>query len=119
MNIDTDLRFTEYQHKATDTAIYPDSGTGSAAALSYVTLGLVGEAGEIANKVKKIVRDDDSIVTEAKRVAVAAELGDVLWYLSQLAWELNVSLADLAEENLHKLAGRKVAGRLKGDGDLR
>lgn len=121
MNIGTasSLEFGEYQRKAADTAIYPGSGTGSAVALSYVTLGLTGEAGEIANKVKKIMRDDEGIVTDAKRLAIAAELGDVLWYLSQLARELGVSLADLADENLSKLAGRKLAGRLKGEGDLR
>jgi NTP pyrophosphatase (non-canonical NTP hydrolase) len=112
-----DLSFTEYQVITASTAIYP--GQGTSLGLSYVTLGLVGEAGEIANKVKKVLRDDGGIVSEEKREAVLAELGDVLWYLARLADELDSSLEQSASENISKLLDRQTRGVLGGSGDTR
>ncbi|TCC18880.1 nucleotide pyrophosphohydrolase [Kribbella speibonae] len=85
----------------------------------YPTLGLVNEAGEVAGKVKKIFRDRDGVVTDADRQALTAELGDVLWYLSELCTRLEIRLEDVAEHNIAKLADRASRGVLGGDGDLR
>ena len=108
------MHFDTYQEESAKTAIYP-RGVG----LMYVSLGLVGECGEIANKVKKVIRDNDGLLTESKQSEIAAELGDVLWYLSQLATELEVSLDAVAEENLSKLKDRQKRNVLGGSGDKR
>ena len=85
----------------------------------YPTLGLVNEAGEVAGKVKKIFRDRQGVVTDADRQALTLELGDVLWYLSELCTQLGIRLEDVAEQNITKLADRAARGVLGGDGDLR
>lgn len=85
----------------------------------YPTLGLSGETGEIAEKVKKIIRDDHGVITDEKRDQIAKEAGDVLWYLSQLATEIDYSLEDIAQMNLDKLASRAARGVLSGSGDNR
>ncbi len=85
----------------------------------YPTLGLSGETGEIAEKVKKIIRDDQGVITDEKRDQIAKEAGDVLWYLSQLATEIDYSLEDIAQMNLDKLASRAARGVLSGSGDNR
>ncbi len=109
------MDFKEYQEKAWTTAIHPNAGDNYV----YPTLGLVGEAGEIANKVKKIERDAGGEMSEEARQALGAELGDLLWYLAALATELKLNLGILAEENLAKLQDRKVRGVLQGSGDDR
>ena len=76
---------------------------------SSTPLGLCGEAGETAEKVKKAIRDDGGTLTEERRAAIAAELGDVLWYVAQLATEAGLDLDELAEANLEKLASRQRA----------
>lgn len=111
------LTLDEYQRRAAETAIYPRDT--EAAALTYVALGLTGEAGEIANRVKKILRDDAGALTPNATEAVVGELGDVLWYCAQLASELGWSLDGVARANLHKLASRKDRGVLGGAGDQR
>lgn len=103
------LSLNEYQKLASKTAIYK-----STHAILYPALGLAGEAGEVANKVKKMLRDGDF-----NRQAVAAEVGDVLWYVSALCRDLNIDLQDIAMQNLEKLYGRKARGTLKGSGDTR
>lgn len=112
------MTFDEYQKAAHETAIYPDE-----IALAYVTMGLAGEAGEIANKVKKIYRDGESDVraefTARGDESLAKELGDVLWYCAELATVIGVSLGDVAEANLRKLTARKCSGTLGGSGDNR
>jgi NTP pyrophosphatase (non-canonical NTP hydrolase) len=109
------MSFEEYQNKAWSTAIYPNIGEN----IYYPTLGLVGEAGEIANKIKKIMRDNGGILTIEKRNELIAEMGDVLWYLAALATELKTSLNTIAYQNLDKLFSRLENGTIKGEGDSR
>lgn len=109
------MDFKDYQQKSRKTAVYPDAGNN----LVYPALGLVGEAGEIANKVKKIYRDDDGVLTEERREMLKKELGDVLWYIAQFATETGIDLDDLAESNIKRLYSRMDRGVLHGDGDDR
>lgn len=113
------LTFDEYDAAAAVTAIYPESGTGSMTAVSYTVLGLASEAGEVAGKVKKIMRDQGGIISEKARLDLAAEVGDVLWYASRLAAELGHTTAELAAYNASKLASRAARGTLAGSGDNR
>lgn len=108
------LTLNDYQKRAAETAIYPPS-----ARVTYPTLGLCGEAGEVAEKVKKAVRDSGGNIGEQRREEIGKELGDVLWYLSNLAADLGFNLADVAQGNLDKLASRAARGKLQGSGDNR
>ena len=85
----------------------------------YPTLGLANEAGEVAGKIKKIFRDRNGQITDADREALKSELGDVLWYLTQICTELGLSLEEVAEANVSKLFSRLERGAIKGDGDNR
>jgi len=106
---------TEYQQKASETAIFPKEK-----ALEYITLGLTGEAGEIANKVKKLIRDGaDEETLEQKKIEIGYELGDVLWYCAMLAREVDINLGHIMEKNIEKLHSRKERGTLGGSGDNR
>ncbi|MEF8847145.1 MAG: nucleoside triphosphate pyrophosphohydrolase family protein [Candidatus Paceibacterota bacterium] len=87
--------------------------------LPYLVLALNGEAGEIAEKVKKVYRDDEGEVTKEKRKDIEKEIGDCLWYLTQIATELGLSLDEIACTNLNKLKDRKDRGTLHGEGDNR
>lgn len=87
--------------------------------MAYPALGLAGEAGEVAEHAKKAIRDDAGVVTEERRRAMAKELGDVLWYVSQLASELGLELEEIARANLEKLLSRQRRGVLSGSGDER
>ncbi len=109
------MTFEDYQAKARTTAIYPNIGSNHL----YPTLGLVSEAGEVAGKIKKIMRDDGGVLSDEKRENLVGELGDVLWYAAQLATELGISLEDVAAKNLEKLLSRKERGTLQGSGDNR
>ena len=109
------MNFTDYQTKARGTAKYPLIGHG----VIYPTLGLANEAGEVAGKIKKIFRDKDGVIGEAEREALKAELGDVLWYIAQVATELDLSLDEIAEHNIDKLLDRQARGKIQGDGDNR
>lgn len=109
------MNFTEYQKKSRVTAQYPDAGKN----YIYPTLGLAGEAGEVAEKIKKVMRDQGGVVSEGTREEIAKELGDVLWYITQLASELDIALEDIAEGNLQKLYDRMDRGVLSGSGDNR
>lgn len=108
------MTFNEYQLGARGFAVYPNVGEN----LIYPVLGLVGEAGELANKVKKIQRDSGALTDEI-RSALISELGDVLWYVAAVCGELGVRMGDVAEANLSKLAGRLERGTLRGSGDRR
>ena len=109
------MDFKEYQRRAKETAIYPHRGD----TITYPTLGLVGEAGEVANVIKKIIRDDNGEITEERRAVLKKELGDILWYIAQLGTELELDLDAIARENLDKLASRKKRGVIFGSGDDR
>lgn len=111
------MEFNEYQRKANQTAVYP--GAGSMNGIIYCALGLCGESGEVAEKVKKVWRDYDGKITDEIRQKIAAELGDVCWYLSQLAVSLGVSFDEIAVGNLEKLASRQERNVLHGSGDNR
>lgn len=102
------IYMNQYQRKAVETAIFPKEN-----ALAYLALGLAGEAGEVANKIKKVIRDD------APTDGIAAELGDVLWYIAVLADHLAEDLNTLAAANLYKLSQRAANGTLQGSGDNR
>jgi NTP pyrophosphatase (non-canonical NTP hydrolase) len=110
------MHLDNYQSAAVRTAIYPGKGTW--VGLVYTALGL-GEAGELQGKVKKILRDDNFELTDDRRDAIAAELGDCLWYCAALATELGVSLSKIAEDNLAKLSDRAERNVLGGSGDER
>lgn len=96
------MTFEEYQGEAKQTALYPNRLNN----LEYPTLGLAGEAGEVANIVKKIQRDHGGEITDETRAKLKDELGDVLWYISACADELGLTLAEIAEFNVAKLAAR-------------
>lgn len=103
------LDFKSYQDMAAETAIYKAEHQ-----VIYPALGLAAEAGEVANKVKKILRDG-----KFDREAIADEVGDCLWYIAALCRDLNVDMTDLAKNNLRKLYDRKTRGVIKGSGDKR
>lgn len=103
-----------YQQVAKTTAIYPREQ-----AIIYPTLGLTGEAGEVANKVKKIIRDGTDKNNEDMVQALSSEIGDCLWYIAVLADDVGLKLSDIANSNLLKLANRKEKGTIRGSGDNR
>ncbi|WP_353684352.1 nucleoside triphosphate pyrophosphohydrolase family protein [Thermodesulfovibrio sp. 3907-1M] len=104
------MTFNEYQEKARRTAIYPEGWV-------YPALGLCGEAGEVAEKLKKYIRDGKTC--SEVREELIKELGDVLWYIANLAYEFEISLEEIAEKNIEKLLSRKERNKLHGNGDDR
>jgi NTP pyrophosphatase (non-canonical NTP hydrolase) len=108
------VEISEYQRLSRRTAEYPRE-----AWLAYPALGLAGEAGEVAEHAKKAIRDDGGVLSGERREAMAKELGDVLWYVAQLASELDLDLNQVAEANLQKLLSRQRRGVLSGSGDDR
>ena len=109
------MEMNSYQDAARKTAAYPDVGRNP----NYPTLGLTGEAGEVADKVKKVIRDRGGVFDADTREAIKLELGDVLWYVAQLASELGYDLNEVANANLQKLSSRAARGRIGGSGDQR
>lgn len=110
-------RFDEYQNWTESTSQYPGLNTGSLATLGYLALGLTGESGEVADKIKKMMRKgDDSPET---RKELAKEVGDVLWYLARLAKELGVPLSQMVATNVAKLESRMDRHTIIGEGDNR
>jgi len=110
------MTFDEYQKRALTTVI---SKNDSFKDTLHWVLGINGEAGEVAEKVKKIIRDKDGVISEQDKVELAKEIGDVLWYLAVFAHDLGFSLDDIADQNLEKLKSRKARGVLGGTGDNR
>lgn len=113
------MYFDEYQEFASQTAIYPEGGEGTLGSISYAILGLTNEAGEVAGKWKKVIRDDGGVLSKEKADAIADELSDVLWYCAAVASECGFSLDSIARHNLDKLNSRKERGVLGGSGDTR
>ena len=109
------MEFNDYQKLAESTAIYSNRGHN----VIYPTLGLAGEAGEVAEKIKKVQRDHGGIIDSVRKEEIKKELGDVLWYVSQLALEIGVSLQEVVDANLDKLSNRKLNNTLHGNGDNR
>ncbi|MEK7636386.1 MAG: nucleoside triphosphate pyrophosphohydrolase family protein [Patescibacteria group bacterium] len=109
------MTFEEYQKKSRETAVYPNIGSN----FIYPTLGLAGEAGEVAEKIKKIIRDHEGVVKPEHRGEIKKELGDVLWYVAQISTELDLLIDDIAIANLEKLQSRKNRGQIQGSGDNR
>lgn len=127
-----ELSFNNYQKLMTQTAIYPETNVVHmhkgiiGANYIYPALGLVDEAGEVAGKVKKILRDkigqiknDDGVIDPEIKDMITKELGDVLWYISQLAREFEIKLQDVANENVEKILSRQERGTIQGSGDNR
>jgi NTP pyrophosphatase (non-canonical NTP hydrolase) len=104
----------DYQKAALRTAIYAEGHR-----VIYPALGLASEAGEVAGKIKKVLRDQDGDFGRAPLTAIGDELGDVLWYVAVLAADLGLSLEEIAADNLAKLAARKERGSIGGAGDIR
>ena len=109
------MELNDYQRESRKTALYPDVGRNAI----YPTLGLDGEAGEVADKVKKILRDKQGVFDKNSKDEIKFELGDVLWYISQLSSELGYELEEVAHANLQKLNSRKSRGKIQGSGDNR
>jgi NTP pyrophosphatase (non-canonical NTP hydrolase) len=109
------MTFREYQLEAKKTCVFPDKDN----AFIYATLGMVGEAGEVVEKIKKVWRDKNKQVAESDRAEITKELGDVLWYLPQLAEELGIDFDDIAQTNLEKTQSRLKRNVLHGVGDNR
>jgi NTP pyrophosphatase (non-canonical NTP hydrolase) len=109
------MDFQDYQERSRSTARYPQAGSNPI----YPTLGLCGEAGEVADKVKKVLRDQGGQFDAQVRDDLLLELGDVLWYVAQLATELDLNLDAIAEANLAKLASRAARNVIAGHGDRR
>jgi NTP pyrophosphatase (non-canonical NTP hydrolase) len=115
------MEFKEYQRLAWRTASYPRAGQGSQGSiepLMYPLLGIAGESGEICEKVKKAWRNN-GYLTDEMLEGVRKEIGDVFWYLAALSTELHMSLDEIAQENIEKLADRAERGVLKSEGDMR
>jgi NTP pyrophosphatase (non-canonical NTP hydrolase) len=114
--MEDDMDFSNYQFRAGKTAKYPNN---PALGIIYTALGLASEAGEVAGKVKKMIRDEDNELTPERKQQILDEVGDVLWYCAMLATELNSSLAEVAINNIRKLEDRNQRGVIQGSGDKR
>ncbi len=108
------MTLNEYQQHAIETAIYPDDRR-----IIYPTLGLTGEAGEVADKVKKVIRDSREEFTPEKRLEIVKEIGDVLWYCAALSRDLGYDLDSVAQMNVDKLRSRMERRKITGSGDNR
>lgn len=107
-----EMTMNEYQNLALETAVYPQP-------IIYPTLGLTGEADEVSDKIKKVLRDNNSQFTADKKIEIAKEIGDVLWYCATLSHDLGYTLEDIARMNYEKLHSRQERGKLHGSGDNR
>lgn len=108
------MEINDYQKKALETAIYPKEQK-----IIYPTLGLTGEAGEVSDKVKKVLRDNNGVFSDDRKLEIAKELGDVAWYLAVCANDIGYTLEEICEMNYEKLKSRKERGKINGNGDNR
>lgn len=121
------MNFKEYQRRASETAIYPgitvdgneDLPYGGCVSYLYPAMGLSGEVGEVAELLKKAVRDHAGHIDHERKAKLEKELGDVLWYVAELATALGLDLGEIAHLNIAKLASRKARGVIQGSGDER
>jgi len=113
------MKLNEYQKAAHTTSLGTTYGDADVAPLIYPTLKLAGEAGEFAEKVGKLLRDEEGRISPEDRGALADELGDVLWYLAEVATALELDLNDVGAHNLEKLRSRAERGVIQGSGDRR
>ncbi len=111
------MQFDEYQQLASKTGLY--NVPGLQYKLMYLSMGLAGEAGEVVEKIKHVVRDSNSEISEEKRELLKKEIGDVLWYASQIALAFDLSFDEVAQHNIAKLADRAARGVIKSEGDTR
>lgn len=111
----------DYMEVCRETAIYPEVGEMTEGATNYCIVGLLGEAGELANKWKKQLRGDlqTYVQLEERRLSMLAECGDIAWYLTRLCEELGSNLSTVLGENANKLLSRQTKGTLRGEGDER
>jgi len=108
------MTFEDYQTQASKTAVYNDADV-----IVYPALGLLSEAGEVAGKVKKVLRDNNGHFDPTQREAISHEVGDVLWYIAALCTDLGIGMETIAQQNLDKLNSRLARGVIKGSGDNR
>jgi len=108
--------FLEYQDKSmkTDTKVVINDNR-----IAFYALGIADEAGEVAGKIKKLIREKNSVLTEDYKKEIVKELGDVLWYMTQMCTYMNVSLEDVAKSSIEKIMSRQERGKLFGNGDNR
>ena len=116
-----EITFEEYDEalERESLIVYPDAGKQTMPAITYCVLGLCGESGEVAEKIKKILRDNGGEITDEMRMALAKEMGDVLWYWTRLCSEMGLSPSQVAEINITKLVSRRDRGAFGGSGDER
>lgn len=112
------ITFYQYQEEVNKAAFYPEANSGSLSAILYGALGLNGEAGEVAEKVKKVWRDKESNF-DNDALEIAKELGDALWYITRIGAELGYSLDKIAQLNVDKIVSRRKNGTFQGSGDNR
>ena len=108
------MNLNEYQEAALTTAVYPEDKR-----IIYPALGMCGEAGEVADKVKKVIRDNNQSFDTARKIEIAKEVGDVLWYCATMAHDLGFTLESIAQMDISKLQSRKERGMIGGSGDNR
>ena len=113
------MKFDEYQEKAAKYDLAEATTDLKAVGFIEKVLGLVGEAGETADKIKKILRDKDGHVSDEDKELVVKELGDTLWYIASIARYLDVPLSSVADENIEKLESRYQRNQIHGEGDKR
>ena len=113
------MKLDKYQKKAAEFDLFETTVDLKSPGFLEKVLGIAGEAGEVTDKVKKIIRDKGGYASEEDRMEIAKELGDVLWYVANVARYMGVSLSDIAEGNIEKLASRKKRNKLHGEGDNR
>lgn len=113
------MDFDEYQKRAAGCDFYEKTSNVQEAGFFEKILGLTGEAGEVADKFKKIIRDKDGMLLDDDRLAIIKELGDVLWYVASIARYLDVPMSEVAERNVEKLEDRQRRNALHGEGDER
>lgn len=113
------MNLDKYQKRAAEFDLFETTMDLKSPGFLEKVLGLAGEAGEVADKVKKVIRDKGGYASEEDKAAIMKELGDVLWYVANVARYMGVSLSEVAEGNVEKLASRKKRNKISGEGDNR